>query len=97
LNAYRNFLGKPEGRRPVGIPRCIMDLREIGWGSIDWIFVARGRDQWTAVVNAVMNLRGPTKFWAVPEQLYKWRLLKKGSAPGSWIVLQNNIQEYNFI
>jgi hypothetical protein len=28
-----------------------MDLREIGWGGVDWICVAQDRDQWTAQVN----------------------------------------------
>jgi hypothetical protein len=26
-----------------------MDLREIGWGGMDWIELAQGRDQWTFV------------------------------------------------
>jgi hypothetical protein len=33
-----------------------MDLREIGW---DWIDLAQDRDQWRALVRAVMNLRVP--------------------------------------
>jgi hypothetical protein len=36
-----------------------MDLREIGWGGMDWIDLAQERDQWRAVVNAVMNLQVP--------------------------------------
>jgi hypothetical protein len=36
-----------------------MDLREIGWGGIDWIDLARDRDQWRALVNMVMNLPVP--------------------------------------
>jgi hypothetical protein len=36
-----------------------MDLREIGWGFMDWIDVALDRDQWTAIENTVMNLRIP--------------------------------------
>jgi hypothetical protein len=37
-NVYRVLVGKPEGKRPVGRPRCRwkdgikMDLRETGWG-----------------------------------------------------------------
>jgi hypothetical protein len=27
-----------------------MDLREIGWGGMDWIDLAQGRDQWRALV-----------------------------------------------
>jgi hypothetical protein len=36
-----------------------MDLREIGWHDVDWIDMARDRDQWRALVNTVMNLRVP--------------------------------------
>jgi hypothetical protein len=36
-----------------------MDLREIGWDSMDWIDLAQDRDQLRALVNAVMNLRVP--------------------------------------
>jgi hypothetical protein len=34
-----------------------IDLREIGWGGIDWIVLAEYRDKWRALVNTVMNLR----------------------------------------
>jgi hypothetical protein len=36
-----------------------MDLREIGWDSMDWIDPAQDRDQWRARVGRVMNLRVP--------------------------------------
>jgi hypothetical protein len=36
-----------------------MDLREIGWGDVDWIGLAQDRDRWRALVNAVMNLPVP--------------------------------------
>ena len=36
-----------------------MDLRNVGWGDIDWIDLAQGRDRLKAVVNMVMNLRVP--------------------------------------
>jgi hypothetical protein len=36
-----------------------MDLREIGWGFIDWIDLAQDRDQWRALVDTVMNSRIP--------------------------------------
>jgi hypothetical protein len=34
-----------------------MDLREIGLGVVDWIWLAQDRDRWRAVVSAVMNLQ----------------------------------------
>ena len=33
-----------------------MDLKEIGWESVDWIHQAQDRDKYWAVVNTVMNL-----------------------------------------
>jgi hypothetical protein len=35
-----------------------MDLREIGWGGVDWIDLAQDKDQWN-LVNTVMYLRVP--------------------------------------
>jgi hypothetical protein len=32
-----------------------MDLAELGWGSMDWICLAKVRDWWRALVNMVMN------------------------------------------
>jgi hypothetical protein len=34
-----------------------MDLRDIGWGSVGWIQLARDRDRWRSLVNTVMNFR----------------------------------------
>jgi hypothetical protein len=65
MSAYRILVGKPEGMRQLGRPRrrwednIKMDLREIGWGGMDWIDLAQDRDQWRALVNTVMNLRVP--------------------------------------
>jgi hypothetical protein len=64
-NAYRIFVGNPEGKRPLGRPRrwwvdnIKMNLREIGWDGMDWIDLAQDRDQSRALVNAVMNLQVP--------------------------------------
>jgi hypothetical protein len=62
-NVYRVLIGKPEGKRPLGRPRrrwedgIRMDLREFGWGSVDWIQLAQEWYRWRAIVNTVMNLR----------------------------------------
>jgi hypothetical protein len=61
-NAYRVLVGKPERKRLLGRPRCRwednikIDLRQIGWGGMDWINLAEDRDQWQALVNMVMKL-----------------------------------------
>jgi hypothetical protein len=36
-----------------------MDLREIGRYGMDWIDIAKDKDQWRAAVNKVLNLRVP--------------------------------------
>jgi hypothetical protein len=63
-----NFLywgRKPEGKRRLGIPRrrwednIKMDLREIGWGNMDWIHLTQDRDQWPVLEKKVVNLRIP--------------------------------------
>jgi hypothetical protein len=64
-NAYRIFVGKREGKRPLGrsrrrwVDNIKMDLGEIGWDGMDWIDLAQDRGQWTALVNTVMNHRVP--------------------------------------
>jgi hypothetical protein len=64
-NACRILVGKREGKRPLGRQRrrwvndIKMDLREIGWGGVNWTDLAQDRDQWRDFVNTVMNLRVP--------------------------------------
>jgi hypothetical protein len=64
-NAYTLLVGKPEGRKSLGRPRCKwlnnirMDSVKVGWGDVDWIDLAQDRDRWRALVNSVLNLRLP--------------------------------------
>jgi hypothetical protein len=64
-NAYRLFVGKREGKRPLGTPRqrwvdnIRMDLAEVGWSDVEWIGLAQDRNRWRALVNSVLNLRVP--------------------------------------
>jgi hypothetical protein len=50
-NAYRSFVGKPEGKRTLRRPRCRwvdnvrMDFEEVGCGDVDWIGLARDRNR----------------------------------------------------
>jgi hypothetical protein len=34
-----------------------VDLREIGWEVVDWIYPNEDRYQWRALVNILMNFR----------------------------------------
>jgi hypothetical protein len=65
VGVYRVLVGKPEGKRRLGRPRhrweddIKMDLQVVGGGSVDWFKLARDRDRWRVLVNAVMNPRVP--------------------------------------
>jgi hypothetical protein len=56
------LVAKPEGKRPLGRPRCRwgnnikIDLGEIWWDGMDWIDLAQARGHWKTLVSTVMNL-----------------------------------------
>jgi hypothetical protein len=59
-NVYRILVGRPLGRRRHRWADNIkINLREIGWDVIDWIYLAQYWDRWRVPVNTVMNLRVP--------------------------------------
>jgi hypothetical protein len=64
-NMNRILAGKSEGKRGLGRPRwrcgnnINMDLREAGWGRMDWIDMTQDRDWWRDLVYTVTNFRVP--------------------------------------
>jgi len=62
---YRVLVGRPEGKRPLGRPRCMwegnikMDFGEIGIDVANWIRLSQDKVKWWAFVSTVMNLRFP--------------------------------------
>jgi hypothetical protein len=64
-DVYRVLVGKAEGKRPLGRPRCRwednikMDLQEVGKGRGDWMELAQDRDRWRALVGRVRDFQVP--------------------------------------
>jgi hypothetical protein len=60
---YRVLVGKPEGKRPLGRPghrwedNIKAGLQEVGCGGTDWIELAKDRDRWRTLMDAVINIR----------------------------------------
>jgi hypothetical protein len=63
--AYMLFVGKPEGKRPLGRSRCRwmdnikMDVVKIGWGGVNWIGLTQNSGKWRVLVKAAINLQIP--------------------------------------
>jgi hypothetical protein len=63
INAYKILVGKPEGKRSHGRTmrrwedNIRMDLRVTEWEVVDWMHLARDRDQWRVLANTVTSIR----------------------------------------
>jgi hypothetical protein len=74
-NAYKIFMGKSEGKRPLRRYKrrwednIRMDLREIRFEVLVRIRIAQEMDQWRAVMNTVTNFR---KFGGFLDQLNEY-------------------------
>jgi hypothetical protein len=64
-SGYRILAVKTEGKKQLGRPRrsyvdsIKMDLREIGLDGVDCVDLAQDVNQWSVLVNTVMNLWVP--------------------------------------
>jgi hypothetical protein len=80
-------VGKLERKRSFGKTihrwQCNIkiDLKETGSGNADWTHLGKGGVQWWAAVDTVMIVRVSKKGWRFLDQLSKYHLLRKDSAP----------------
>lgn len=59
-NAYGILVGKPEGKIPIGCPRCRFEdtiKMNITWQGADWTDLFHDMDSWWNLLNAVTNLQ----------------------------------------
>jgi hypothetical protein len=52
ISEGKRLLGRPRRRRERNIKKY---LTEIMWEAVQWVHVARNRDQWRAVLNTAMK------------------------------------------
>jgi hypothetical protein len=66
-------MGKLEGKRPFGRPRhrcglnIEINLKEIDWEGVEWVYLAQDKVQWLDLVNMIMNLQAGNflSSWAI--------------------------------
>jgi hypothetical protein len=62
-NVYEILIRKPEGKRPLGIPRRRCEnnnrlvVRRIVCEGVEWSYLVRDRDHWRTLVKTVMSQR----------------------------------------
>ena len=62
-SVHRILVGKPEGKKPLGLSRrkwennIKINLKELEWDSVDWINLARDRENRRELVNMVIKFR----------------------------------------
>jgi hypothetical protein len=63
-NTYTIFVGKPEGKKPFGRPRhrwehnITIDLKEIRWEGVDWIYQAQVQGPVVGRCKASCSIKG---------------------------------------
>jgi hypothetical protein len=68
-----------------------MDLRETGWGGMDWIYLAQDKDQRWALVKTVTNLRVPTNFGKFLSSCTTGGFSRKAQLYGALVCLLINV------
>lgn len=64
-NACRVLIGKPKLNRLLGRPmhrwegNVKMDLKDLQWKGVDWMYLAQNWDKWWILVNTVVNCDVP--------------------------------------
>ena len=62
-SAFKILTGIPTGTRPLWRPRrrrednIIIDIKEIGINSMNWVDLAEDMNYWRALVNSALNFR----------------------------------------
>ena len=65
MRCIQGLVWRPDGKRQLGRQRhrwrdnTKTDLQDVGWRNMDWTDLAKGRDRWPALLDAVMNLWVP--------------------------------------
>ena len=65
MRLFTILTDKPTGKKPLGSPRrgrednVIMDLKEIGINTRNWVTTVKDGNDWRVLVNAGLTLRVP--------------------------------------